>query len=415
MKSKWKYTVTALAVVLAVGLSVFVYNYWFKEYDPNQDDLFNSKQTAAFETKLYKSDFDDIYYSLEPACFYQKEGGKFNEYPFVTTTITMEMFARAMTFDFHYINVNGQYFGFGEYENGETYYYIKGMNPPVSSSYNKPNTMALIFDEHKGLADYDRLYSECYIFDVNKNYVVTQYVQDRNRPVTIDGKKRNDFVMFTTEILQRATVGRNLFLTRAYYEYSEKADRQVDINAIKYGYTHDSYIYDILFNIAYDTPNGTFYYGRNANGGFDAKVGSGKPEDAVICHFDGEPYTDYLRSGDYIVKVKDLTSDTPTVEVTNPSTQETVSATLEKKVDKLDVVRVSDDGKKLAVFGTWDYIDRREKKTMQIVTLVDFAAGKSIQYVGNNLYEEHTPIFFDDDKVYYFTDEKLYSVSMIKE
>lgn len=412
MNKMTKNLLAVILVIAAVGTGIFVYNFWFKKTDISQQQKYDSVIQTVFDGQLYESDIENVYYTLSPAKFYQQTAQGFVDCPFNTAEVSMTLFNEPIAFTLNYVNIDGTYFGFAEYATENDYYYIKGMNVPVSSSYNKTTDMLLLFDASLGLADYDRLYSEAFIYNVPKNQVKGIYVQERNRTLMENGKKRPDYAMFTTEMLQRATARRNLFLTRAFYEYSDAPDRVTDVNSIKYGYTSDSKLTDILFNIAYDTPEGkTFHYARTESG-FQARLGAGNDKDQVLWDFKGEPYTEYVRSGDYIVNVSNFVLENSVNSVVNPSSKQEMTFTMEIPVNRIHSLRVSPDGTQMVIFGTRNYVDRREVKSIQIACFVNLKTGKTTQYLGEALYDEKINVInFVDGQATYFVGGRLCAMS----
>ncbi|MCC8022788.1 MAG: hypothetical protein LIO46_03260 [Clostridiales bacterium] len=394
-------TLVTLALAAAAVWAGFTAYAYITRQDPAQDEAYLALSQALAEETLYQSDFETIFYSRDPAAFYQYRDGALEPYDSSKKTLTMTFHSETIKFDLHYIRIDGQYFGFGAYEDDIDSYFVKAMNVPKSSNYSQSNCIMLLFDGLSGDApEYLRLYGDAFIYDIENNAYRAQYVQDRNRAVMSSGKKRDDYAIFTTEMLMKATSTRTVFLYRGMYQHSTAPDRTMDLNTIASGYYSRPYLTDVVLDYAYDTGGGMFYYKRTDDG-FESRIYASSSSDQVIYQFDGSP-TDYIRSGEYVISTAKLTDDeTQTHTVVKGIDGSEQTFTLEKTYDRVDALRVSEDGRYLIILGTWRYDTGEEtQSTLQMAGFVDLETGTSVQYTGNQLFDTDTGIYFLEDTAF---------------
>lgn len=397
---KKKIFVTLLSVVFGVGAvvaGIFAYKDYQANKDPSQSEKWQIIASSVAEIEgLDQTDFENIFFSVETDKYYKIENGALSEYPSESRPVGLELFGKNVAFNLNLINVDGNFFGFAKYDDGETHYFIKAVNVPTSSTYNPSTDCLLLFDSAlsgtaKTSCQKDRLYEESFVFDLNRNLVRGRYIADRYRTVAQDGTKRDDYAMLTTEMLQKAAANRVHFLTRSFYAPSDDLYRVTDINTIATGYTAASTLTDVILDYAYDTEGGIFHFKRGENE-FYSMIGTGTPEDRAICTFKGDYIKDYLRQGDYLVNIGSVGNGKITV--TNATNGDSKEYTLEKGFSKVNFATMNGNSTRLLVTGEFQHTNKTGTYTLQNIALINLENGGVEQYVGTDMFNSATRPYF---------------------
>lgn len=417
MKQTKKYIITALIAIAAIAAGVFAYQYFQKSASPAADKKFDRLQTAVSDIKLEKTDLDSIFYSESTGLFYQWDGQIFKEYPQETRVVQLNLSGDTLTFELHLTQLDGIYFGFGRAETMIVSYFVKAMNlPPCpvgNNTYNTADTLLLMLDRSKeNIPQAERLYGDAFTYRLSDGAVIRQYLDDRLRPSTELGVKRDDYFGFTTELVQKSTELRMHFLTRAKYEPSTDPYRIYDLNSTEPSYYYAGYtadrltLEDVILDYAYDTEGGIFHFKRG-DGVFYSKIGTGSEADQTICTFQGDYVADYVRQKDYLVNTKEM-RDSKSFTLTDARTGSESKFNLTHSYRDVTTVKMNTAGTKLVVLGEFDWIGPRDAYNLQLVTFVDLTTNEVTQYAGSALYDAERPeILFSGDTVFLFCDGRL--------
>lgn len=403
MKKTVKIIVSFLIVAAAVFASVLAFEHYNREKDKEEETLFvQSLKPTQFSSAddFVQTDFENIFFSKSQKKFFSFENGNLKEIAHTVYPVSTQLFGRNVSFELYLISQDGEFFGLGECSVADTKYYVKAMNVPPSANYSKTDCVLLLMSTQDG-DQYYKFYSESLIYDLKQKKVRSRYIDDRYRPVTVDAVRRDDFAMLTTEMVKKATDKRTVFLSRAYYEYSNDPYRKTDINMIATGFTSASKIKDVVLNYAYDAEGGTFCFKRTETG-FKSVIVNGS-EEKTLVEFEGDYVKDYIRAGDFLVSVKDFTNGKITL--TNALTGEQIKTDISTQgyiFNTVEKAYLSRDGRYVAVFGTIS----TEKGERQCVSFTDTKTLTVKSYAGEKLYDKGTQACFVGNNVIFSREGK---------
>ncbi len=232
MKKKTVFTIIfVMLAVLAISAGFYYLNKNTPKPEPKpkkfsydlKDEVF-FKNARTIDAKLYKSDIDGVFYTLNPTKYYLVENGKATPIkPAGTLKTTVSDTAFRINFTIPYINIRGERFGVAVWskpQSGGVYNYafalLKKMPGAMGSKYEN---LVLVDTNKSNLSAAERVYSEA--FAISKSGECGGQVLDtRNRTVEASGKLRTDWFVYTAESVKHGCY----FSGRFYSQNTEKPD-----------------------------------------------------------------------------------------------------------------------------------------------------------------------------------------------
>ncbi len=181
-----------------------------------------------------------------------------------------------------------------------------------------------------------KIYSEIYDFNLTNGKAST-YVSHKTRLVNENGFFREDWSMLTDAFI--ANMGSGKYFLSSRYHSGNGADREADVMVLS-GADYPEIVAEGILGMWFVNDDKGMHYLRKSDSGFESVLNQGGKE-SVAVSFNGDFYTDYLISGNFLLNKQ-------TCVLTNLITGETV--TLEK-VDLYEADRfsISPDGKKAVI------------------------------------------------------------------
>lgn len=224
-----KKTVFTIIFVLIVALAIGAGLYYLKKTEPEPKKFsYDLKDEVFFENaqqikgKLYKSDIEDVFYTLSPTKYYLVKNGKATPIK-ATGTFKTSVSDTAFTFSFTipYITVKGERFGVAQCNSANPdsiYNYafavLKKMPKGLGSDYEN----LLLIDTHdNGKSATERTYSEAFALTKNAKSA-SQLLDTRNRTVESSGKLRTDWFVYTLDSVKHGLY----FSGRDYSQNSQR-------------------------------------------------------------------------------------------------------------------------------------------------------------------------------------------------
>lgn len=205
-----KKTVFTIIFVLVSAIAVAAGFYYFNKTKPEpkpetftydlKDDVF-AENAQTIDGKLYKSDIDGVFYTLNPTKYYLVKNGGATPIK-LTGTIKTSVSDTAFSFSFSipYIDIKGERFGVAQWDNSGadsiyTYAFavLKKMPKGVGSDYEN---LLLIDTHNNGKSAVEREYSEAFQME-KSGKSGAQLLDMRNRTVEATGKLRTDWFVYT--------------------------------------------------------------------------------------------------------------------------------------------------------------------------------------------------------------------------
>ncbi len=374
-------------------------------YEQSAYTLSNGRANLASGAVLLPTGIDGIYYSADLSGrvgFFTVENGAVKPYggevKTVNATISKTYTSRQdMDTKITYIEHEGKVCGFGLFTteisskeaNTYPYAFFKVINKPVG--YGSGHLL-LIDYEKDNFYSADKVYSE--IFSFNLSTGKTEKIFDySNRTVDYTGGYRNDWAMLT-DYFAANMAGEKYFLSSRNYNNSDRG-KVCDIMVVSDAYKPTIKTNGIVGLWASVQGDGLHYL-RNTNTGFNSIALT--DSEKIIASFEGNYFSDYLQSGNYIINKNSLA-------FANLLTGE--SKTLKDiYLGDIDVFSVSPDGSK-AVFAAFGEPNELGVKVQRII-YYDIANGKAFTFAEPLLLSETASSFtwLDNDSVMHARPEK---------
>ncbi len=401
MKNKTLITVTAVLAAAAIvsGIVFFVsggkapvitekppvaYSYEQSEYTMSA----NLSVKGANGEIYLPTDFENVYYTADlkgSVKFYEYSGGQM-----LASTLAVKQIKTTLAATYekipvtvNYIEKDGKACGYGVFTSDMSadvdvysYAFVKLTAKP--SGYGAGYLLLADFDKNNFYKD--KLYSEIYNFDLASGKTST-YVSNNTRLIDKNGSFRQDWTMLTDDFIKNLGNAK-YFISSRYYNQSEKGTR-ADIMELSNAYRPKIILEDILGIWFVNDANGMHYLRKNENG--FANICN----DRVLTQFEGDYFTDYMQSGNYLINKKSL-------EIINLLTGE-IKTLKDINIASADVFSISPDGTK-AVFASYG---RMNSSGTPIQTVIYCSTDNSTEPV---IFSE--PMLFDESAGFVWVDNE---------
>lgn len=246
-----------------------------------------------------------IYYTADlsgKVAFYNYSAGSFVPCTEKVETASVKMTAsnQSIPVKISYIVSGGKTIGYGLFTSDMDksvklydYAFVELRNMP--EGYGKSYLILCDYDK-EDFYKADKTYNEIYEYNLTAASVSTKLSQN-TRLVDSNGTYRQDWAMMSDEFI--ANMGKtNYFMSSRYYTEAETGVR-TDIMAYSNAYRPKVVAKDIVEQWFVNNDDG-MHYMKTTKDGFKSVVKKGdKPKD--VAGFEGDYFTDYLRSGNYII------------------------------------------------------------------------------------------------------------------
>lgn len=318
MKSK------ILAIILAVAAAASAVAFFMtrgesKEETPQTQtaaqvfSLAGSEYTAKIKTAgsqgeiFMPTDKDNLYYTAtlkNEIEFYVFNGGAFTKAPYEkkTTKVTLNASDDSIPVTITYIDADGLTVGYGVFtadmsSSVKEYAYAFVKIAKKAAGYGDGYWLLADFDKDNFYRA-DKVYSEMYNYKTGQSAVSTA-VSQNTRLVDKNGTYRQDWTMLTDEFIKNLGSSK-YFMSSRYYTQEETGER-TDIMVYSTAYRPTVAAKDIIGYWFVSNSDGMHYLKKDGTGFCSITKKDGKEKKTV--EFD-EPYSDFLRSGSYIVNKK---------------------------------------------------------------------------------------------------------------
>ena len=407
MKNKALITVTAVLAVLAIisGIVFFVsggdkapeikdnppvaYSYEQSAYTMSE----NLSVKGANGEIYLPTDFDNIYFTADlknSVKFFEYSGGQMVASTLAVKRVKANLAATYETIPVtvNYIEKDGKACGYGVFTSDMSadvdvysYAFVKLTAKP--SGYGEGYLLLADFDKNN-FYKADKIYSEIYNLDLASGKTST-YVSNNTRLIDKNGSFRQDWTMLTDDFIKNLG-GAKYFISSRYYNESEKGTR-ADIMELSNAYRPKIVVEDILGMWFVNDANGMHFLSKNENG-FANMCG-----ERVLTQFEGDYFTDYMQSGNYLINKKSL-------EIIDLLTGE-IKTLKDINIASADVFSVSPDGTK-AVFASYG---KMNENGAPIQTVIYCTTDNSTEPV---IFSE--PMLFDESAGFVWVDGGVMSV-----
>ena len=180
----------------------------------------------SIEQKLYPSDIDGVFYTLDPVQYYRVVGGKLETLaPAGSVRVSPQIGTATMSFKIPFVTVGKSVFGVGVWHSdGGVYNSAFAVLKKMPKALGNAAYLLLVDTHPSDAAATERLYSE--IFSCSKTGEIGGYVFDqRNRTVEASGKLRTDWDTLKLSMLADDEV---LHLSAKKY-HQDSANQQYDL------------------------------------------------------------------------------------------------------------------------------------------------------------------------------------------
>lgn len=246
-----------------------------------------------------------IYYTANLSgdiAFYEYINGAFlsSSYEMKTVSVKMSASTESIPVKISYIVVNGQTIGYGLFTSDMNssvdlydYAFVELRNMP--SGYGSSYLILSDYDK-EDFYSADKTYNEIYEYNLKSSSVSTKLSQN-TRLIDHSGTYRQDWSMLSDEFI--ANLGSaKYFMSSRYYTEAETGIR-TDIMVYSNAYRPTIVAEDIIGEWFVNDDNGIHYLTKSDNGFKSVAVKDKKTSE--VATFEGDFFSDYLRSGNYIV------------------------------------------------------------------------------------------------------------------
>ncbi|NMP38393.1 MAG: hypothetical protein GX051_09800 [Clostridiales bacterium] len=239
------------------------------------------------------------FYGYSDGVFTAVDGAK-------TTDVSLTVNSSTVSAKIYYINYEGKTIGYGLYTSqtaepvyGYEYAFFKLCDLP--QGYSASGNYLLMFDSNK--ADFNsenKRYGECFLYNLSTGKASFAFKQN-NRSFDLRGLYRADFTVLTNEAIA-ASGSTFYFLSGRFYDFTDaKLGDLCDVYA-RSGSSDTRYITGVLGQYI-KSVNGGILVIKPCSGGFETLLYKGSSSESTK-KYTGDYYADYIRSGDYLVSVK---------------------------------------------------------------------------------------------------------------
>lgn len=270
-------------------------------------------QNAAISVKgadgeiFMPSTLDGIYYTatLENEIkFYEYANGELVPFGGETKTVKTKIPAtyEKIPVTVSYIVKDGKTFGCGVFTSDMdssvgvyAFAFVELINKPAGFG----DGLLLLADFNKNdFYKINKIYSDFYNFNLAKG-TANLYVSNNTRLVDENGTFRQDWSMLTDEFIRGMRDSKYFFSNRNYSD-----DVTMDVMVLSNAVKPDIAVKNILGSWFVKDEHGMHYIKKSANG-FSNVLKSGSNE-SVLAEFEGDYFSDYMRSGNYLLNKKSL-------------------------------------------------------------------------------------------------------------
>lgn len=372
MKNKSLTIATAVLAVLAIisGVVFFVSGGDKMPEITEKEPVAYSFEQSAYTTSANLSvkgangeiylptDFDNIYYTADlkgSVKFFEYSGGQMVASSLAVKQVKVNLAAsyEKIPVTVNYIEKDGKACGYGVFTSDmnsdvDVYSYAFAKLTAKPSGYGEGYLILADFDKNN-FYKADKVYSEIYNLDIKSGKTNT-YVSNNTRLIDKNGSFRQDWTMLTDDFIKNLG-GAKYFISSRYYNESEKGER-ADIMELSNAYRPKVVVSDIIGMWFVNDANGKHFLRKNENG--FANVCN----DRVLTQFEGDYFTDYMQSGNYLVNKKSL-------EIIDLLTGE-IKTLKDINIASADVFSVSPDGTK-AVFASYGKVNENGTPVQTVI------------------------------------------------
>ncbi|MBQ8228416.1 MAG: hypothetical protein IJZ88_05320 [Clostridia bacterium] len=328
------------------------------------------QQSLVTKYPIVKSDFDNIYYSINPdgsVEFYEFNGGSLSKYTGEVKTILLKPACTyyKIPINIYYIEVEGKTLGYGLFttENSDAkvnlYSYVFAKLTDAPAVYGFEGKMLLLSTDPDEAYSDDKTYTE--IFEVNmakKKCSTITAQRDRNADKT--GRLSERWSMLTDSYLASVSKKAGMISGRIYDESTE-VYAVFDLNKG----VNKPLVKGMYSTFLRENKNSGLVYIKKTAEGF--KSVEYIAEEKTIAEFKGTVSTDFIFNGDWVFDKKQNT-------FTNLLTGKSVEA--KKLEDGVTDFAVNSDGSKIVAVLTGE-----KNQALCVIT----SDGKTVQYISDNI------------------------------
>lgn len=304
----------------------------------------------------------------------------------------------------YYINYEGKTIGYGLYTSqisapvfGYDYAFFKLCDLPAG--YSSAGSYLLMFDSNK--ADFNaqnKKYGECFLYNLSSGKTSFAFRQN-NRTFDLRGVYRGDFTVLTDEAVAASGSSFYYLSGRFYDPVDAKLGNVCDVYR-RSGSSDVRYITGVLGQYV-KSANGGILVIKECQGGFETLLYKGDSSESTK-KYTGSYYTDYIRSGDYLVSVKNG-------KIYNLVTGEEKPLGIINSDFVAETACVKADGSAAFIRG---YVKSGDVFTSKLIT---YSSEKTMTYSGEHFDKAVNPSFLPDGNlIFWYPSDSSYSYDVIK-
>ena len=373
MAKRYKIILSVLLVVLVAAAAVVVSGVFdinkrlesntpgINTEDGTYTDVYKVNTSAALP--LMKTGFENVFFTMTKqgeVKFYEAVSGSFTEIEesgsFETSA---ECSGQTLPAVIHYLERDGKTEGYGLFTNLiypdvllYDYAFFKVTALPAAFADSKGTMLMMLDVDNERFYNDEKVYSE--IFYLYADHTTKHFLSEDQRTIDIYARLKTDYKMFTDDILTQEPDNRVLFFSSRNYVAFAESDKCDIFTSGGSGTNVDNIVYiEDVAALHFGQKDGKLLYLReneetdeNGDASFVLNASDGK-ESETVTTFTGDPDTDYIISGNYIL-------DRLTGEIYDVMTGETKALAFENYDIYFapDMFAVSENGRFCVIRGT---------------------------------------------------------------